>query len=203
MPRTRSQSHDPLEPDEEEVAVPEQLSGVPPWAVGLVTAVLLLIVAVVLANVIGGDLQLGPEPEITIGFGRGDEPAPAAGVAGAEAGTVLAGGDPLLPLPPAGLGPYQGREVVGTAVPVLSVVANEGFWVGRDQIDRLYVVIGTGPESPPDVEAGQLVSFTGRLETVPSELPAPFALSAAEGADRLAELGYYVAVPAVEIVGVR
>lgn len=216
MPRTRSQPPEPLEPYEEEMAAPVRLSGVPPSVMGLLAAVVLLIVAVVLGGAIGGDLQIGPEPDLTIGFGGADDPAPPDPDAPAAAGTVLAGGDPILPIPPTGLGPYQGREVRATSVPVLSVVANEGFWVGQDQTDRLYVIIApgppagageaghdavdaSGPESPPDVDAGQLVSFVGTLETVPPELPPPFTLTAAEGADRLGELGFYIAVPAVTI----
>jgi hypothetical protein len=199
MPRTRSQQG--LEEETEVVPSshdPVVISGVPPWIAGLLTAVLLIIMAVLLSAVVGGNLQLGPAPEITIGGEAPGQPAPPP--ANTQPGTVLAGDTPILPLPPDGLAPYADRTVRGTAVPVFSVVADEGFWVGTDDRNRLYVVYQTGGlESPPDVDAGDLVSFTGSLQPSTGELAPQFRLTEAEGLGYLQSQGYFISVASVEI----
>ena len=200
MPRTRSQQR--LE-DEPEVihSEPAVIGGVPPLIATVLTAVLLIFAAVLLSLLAGGDLQLGPEPEFTIGA---PQPAPAAEPApppGDGTGTVLAGDTPILPLPPEGLAPYADRTIRGNAVPVLSVVADEGFWVGTSDRDRLYVIYQTGGlESPPDVDAGQLVSFVGSLEPTVGDLAPQFRLTEAEGLGYLQTQGHYISTADVDVL---
>ena len=57
----------------------------------------------------------------------------------------------------------QGRTVVGCDLRVLSIPADEGFWVGTGTGARAWVQL-TGPgESGPDVDVDDTVSFTGRV----------------------------------------
>ncbi len=205
MPRTRSQDGLEEEPEVVSSNEPAVITGIPPWIAALLTAVGLIIAAVVLSLVVGGDLQIGPEPEFTIGAPQPEAeappPAPGPTPSPAPVGTLLAGEDPILPVPAQGLAPYEGRTVRGDGVPVHSVVADEGFWVGTSEVDRVYVIYQTGGfESPPDVDAGQLVSFLGALEPATGDLAPQFRLTDAEGLSLLRAQGYYISVGSVEIL---
>jgi hypothetical protein len=202
MPRTRSQEH--LEQEPGEVSnEPVYISGVPPWIAALLTTLLLIIFAVLLSAVSGGDINLGPSPEFTLGANApAQAPPPAAPPAPAEpTGTVLAGDVPILPVPPEGLAPYTGRTIRANAVAVQSVVADEGFWVGPDAASRLYVVYRTGGfESPPDIDLGQLVSFVGALEPASGDLAPQFRMTEAEGLGQLLSQGYFVNTADVDVL---
>jgi hypothetical protein len=207
MPRTRSQERLEEEPEIVTTSEPAVIGGVPPWIAALLVAVGLIIAAVVLSLIIGQDLQIGPEPEFTIGVPEttaptaATAPAPTAPPAPAPAGTLIAGEDSILPIPPGGLAPYVGRTVRGEGVAVYSVVADEGFWVGTSDVDRIYVIYQTGGfESPPDVDAGQRVSFVGALHPSTGELAPQFRLTEAEGLGLLQSQGYYISTANVNIV---
>ncbi|GAA1878997.1 hypothetical protein GCM10009836_70510 [Pseudonocardia ailaonensis] len=76
---------------------------------------------------------------------------------------LLAGDTALLPLPGEDLRAYTGRTVTAESVPVESVPADEGFWVGTGT-DRVWVELVVQPgESPYTVRPGDLVTFTGRM----------------------------------------
>ena len=54
---------------------------------------------------------------------------------------------------------------------VLSVPADEGFWIGTSQNDRVWVqIVGKG-ESPYQVQAGDKVDFTARSSDTPRPSP--------------------------------
>jgi RNA polymerase sigma factor (sigma-70 family) len=73
-------------------------------------------------------------------------------------------GRSLLPVPPpAELARLTGAPVTATRVPVLTVPADEGFWVGTSQQERMWVQLQTQGESRIRIHPGQHVSFTGRL----------------------------------------
>ena len=80
-------------------------------------------------------------------------------------------GDPLLPLAVAdGVGRdgdltrLSGKRAVAHRIRVLSVPADEGFWVGTDDDDRVWVQLtGLPPESPYTVRAGDAVDFSARI----------------------------------------
>jgi hypothetical protein len=71
-------------------------------------------------------------------------------------GVLTVDGDSLLPLaiadgvdPDGDLSRLSGKRAVGQDVRVLAVPADEGFWVGLDRTDRVWVQLtGPPPESP-------------------------------------------------------
>ena len=123
-------------------------------------------------------------------FGLGDKVFDQAG----ERGIVRARGMPIVPLPPGeDLSPFSGRRAEAQEVPVQSVVADEGFWVGLNERDRVFVhLVGRG-ESLRKVRAGAKVSFTGTITKNPADL-AGLGVSADEGAALLQRQGYHVEV---------
>ena len=103
--------------------------------------------------------QSGQTADGTGGGAAGD----AAGEnAGKAPGKISAGGATVYPLSEGlTVGDYAGQKVVGTAVPVESVVDDAGFWVGSNADDRIFVLLtGTGADSPP-VEPGDAIDFEG------------------------------------------
>lgn len=213
MPRTQSQEALTVEDE------PQRVSGIPPWTLTLIVAAVVLIVAIALGTLAGTDIQIGPAPQVTVDpFGVNDDPAAAqpvpaepapepapqpAPAAEQEYGTLRAGDDLLLPIPPGGLAPYAGRQVRGLGVPVQAVVADEGFWVGENTDDRIYVIyrIADDSESPPDINPGQRVTFDGTVDTVDTStsLETPFRLTEAEGLSQVYAQGYVIGVRSVAI----
>ena len=90
------------------------------------------------------------------------------------------------------LGAALGRPVRAQSVAVLSVPADEGFWVGPDEQDRAYVRLAAGAESPVTVRAGDRVSFTGRVERLTPD--AEQGVTPAEGLGHLRAQGALVLV---------
>jgi len=119
------------------------------------------------------------------------------GGAPASAGAPLtAGGQAILPIPAGGLASLAGQAVIGTAVTVESVVADEGFWVGSGATDRVFVFLTpqartTAGESPFQVEAGQRINLQGSLIPLPGDA-ASLGVDPAEGAEQLQEQGHLV-----------
>lgn len=128
-----------------------------------------------------------------------------AGAGGGVGGTGQAGqivttddAQPVLPVPASGLAGFSGTEVEATSVTVESVVADEGFWVGSSTTDRVFVRLQTSGESPQQVRAGQMVSFTGTVAPVPADVEGELGVEADEGADQLIEQGQLIEVSTVE-----
>jgi len=110
--------------------------------------------------------------------------------------TVYAGGDQILPVSgnSQDLDAYVGDQATARSVPVQSVVADEGFWVGRAG-DRLWVqLIGPPPESSYRVRAGDHVTFVGVVVRHGSGFPAEVGVSRAEGARTLVTQGAHIRV---------
>jgi hypothetical protein len=127
---------------------------------------------------------------------------PPAPVAPGES-AVVAGGRALLPLPGAGLASLVGQGAEGRGVNVQSVVADEGFWIGDDTTNRIFVFLtdeakAAKGESPFQVKAGQRVDFGGTVKAIPDDLP-PFGLQAAEGAEQLRQQGHYIEVTRIAL----
>lgn len=127
-------------------------------------------------------------------------PAPPAapGALGASA-ALTSQGQPLLPLATAATNSkytaLAGQAATGKQVVVQSVPANEGFWVGTSETDRVWVqLIGRG-ESPEKVTPGAKASFTGKIVANPPNYPATVGLTAAEGAAQLTSQGAHIEVP--------
>jgi RNA polymerase sigma factor (sigma-70 family) len=119
---------------------------------------------------------------------------PAASAAGAE---VTVAGRPLLPTD--GSAALQGAARAQD-VPVESVPADEGFWVGTGAGERVWVQLVGGGESAADVRAGDRVSFEGRAVAVPSGFASRAGLTPAEGAAELERTGVLVEVPRDRLV---
>ena len=177
------------------------------WLLPLLLALLALIALLFLLSRCGGDddtTSAAPTATATATGAATTTPAsPAASAAAAsgapagEPGTVTAQGADLLADPTAaGLGSHDGQEAVGRAVRVQSVPADEGFWVGSGEQDRLWVQLtGTRGESDYKVRQGDTVDFTGTVTPVAQGFPAEVGLTDAEGAAQLTDQGFYVSVP--------
>jgi hypothetical protein len=115
-------------------------------------------------------------------------------------GRLIAGNVSLLPLAQSAdaagsLSRFSGQQARADAVPVESVPADEGFWVGTSTTDRVWVQLTVGnAESPFRVEAGDRVSFLGTVRPAPPNFADDIGLTGEEGAQQLADLGQYIAV---------
>jgi hypothetical protein len=114
---------------------------------------------------------------------------------GASDGTssLTVDGDPLLPLDDAdGVGRdgdltlLSGKRALARNMRVLTVPADEGFWIGTGREDRVWVALtGPPPESPYTVLPGDEVSFTGRIVPNGSGYARRSGVTRAEGAASL------------------
>lgn len=120
-------------------------------------------------------------------------------------GTLTAGGTALLPLsdsatPDGSLAGYVREPAVGRGVTVLSVPADEGFWIGTSDTDRVWVqLIGAG-ESPYVVRPGDTVSFDGVVVAHGADFPARVCVGTEQGADLLATQAAHIEVAMDELV---
>lgn len=87
-----------------------------------------------------------------------------------------------------------GQPMTLNSMYVTSVPADEGFWVDSDH-GRMWVQIDTVAESPYDVDAGDTVSFSGRVVAHGSDFPAQVGVTGAEGAGDLAGAGAHISIP--------
>jgi hypothetical protein len=110
--------------------------------------------------------------------------------------TLTVDGRPTLPAPRVGpIAGAVGRTAVARDVPVQSVPADEGFWVGGGPGARVWVQLATqGHESSVRVRPGQRASFSGAVVRVGADTAAKVGLTAAEGAAELRSIGAYVTV---------
>ena len=136
-------------------------------------------------------------------------PAPQAPAAAAAAGALTtAGGTPLFPTAAqngGSLASLVGQEVAGRAVRVLSVPADEGFWVGANDTDRVWVKLIPSGESPLHVVPGQLLDLSGPVVAHGADFAGNEGVTAAEGADQLTRAAAHVEAnqDTVEVVGTR
>ena len=113
---------------------------------------------------------------------------------------ITVDGRPLLPLPPGDdLAPWAGREVEVRAARVLSVDADEGFWIGEGDTQRLWVQLVTPVESGQQVRAGDAVTFTGQVVANGAGFPERAGVDPAEGADLLEREGHHLEAEAVRV----
>jgi hypothetical protein len=102
-------------------------------------------------------------------------------------------GNSLLPLaiangvdPDGDLSRLSGKRAVARDVRVLTVPADEGFWVGLDRTDRVWVQLtGPPPESPYTVRPGDSASFTARITPNRKGFARAVGVDRAEGAATL------------------
>jgi hypothetical protein len=87
-----------------------------------------------------------------------------------------------------------GLDVSLARVQVLSVPADEGFWVSSDH-GRLWVQIDTARESPYTVAEGDVVSLSGRVVAHNPSFPGQVGVNSGEGAGDLAAQGAHITIP--------
>jgi RNA polymerase sigma factor (sigma-70 family) len=106
---------------------------------------------------------------------------------------VAVGQVDLLPLAGQSLIRFAGSTARVDRVPVASVPADEGFWIGQGA-SRLWVQLRTARESPPVIRPGEVVTFTGTVVANDPGLAPRVGLSAAEGAGQLQNQAVHLAV---------
>jgi hypothetical protein len=142
-----------------------------------------------------------PRPRATTAPAPTRTPARAARTQPARGG-VTVDGDPLFPLSRADhvgddgdLSGLRGRRAVAWDARVLSVPADEGFWIGTGGGNRVWVQLtGPPPESPYTVLPGDTVSFTARFVPNGRRFAARVGVDAAEGSGRLTRQGQHLDV---------
>lgn len=126
-----------------------------------------------------------PEPTVSA------EPTTPPTDGGVGSAPLTAGGTALLPLdeaagPGGDLSEYVGQPAEGRGVTVQSVPADEGFWVGDSESDRVWVqLIGKAGESDYEVEKGDTVDLDGEVVETPSGFAEEVGVDGSEGAEQL------------------
>ncbi len=148
----------------------------------------------------GPSTSPSPAPSTGPSTGAGATPTgPATGGAASATGRLLAGGQPVLPLSGTGavgaLGRFTGQTATAEEVPVQSVPADEGFWVGTSITDRVWVQLAGTGESAFTVKPGDRVSFTtGKVVSTSPAFAGQVGVNAAEGAAQLISQGQHITV---------
>jgi hypothetical protein len=103
------------------------------------------------------------------------------------------------------LTPLVGRQVTGRGLQVLSVPADEGFWAGNDDTDRVWVELLPPQQEPVAIRQGELIDLTGQMVAHGPDFAAQNGVDAAEGADQLTRQAAHIDAPQeqVRIVGTR
>ena len=195
----------------------------PAWLVPVVVVALLLFLLLLLSQCFGGDdddpasgaagtaspsptTSTSPAPAATTPAAPtspSTSETPALPQAGADDVLVTADGAAVLPLladdPDAPLTAVVGQPVSADGVAVQAVVTDEGFWVGPDADQRVFVRFVVDGESAVDVQTGQTVDFDGVVTALPAGFVDDIGLEAAEGAAQLESQGAYVQVEPTDL----
>ncbi|MDQ3146363.1 MAG: sigma-70 family RNA polymerase sigma factor [Actinomycetota bacterium] len=144
----------------------------------------------------GAGLLLVDRPEPSRALVSVDLPTTSTTIASA----IEVEGDPVLPLGSGqDLGRYASRAVNVRGATVQAVVADEGFWIGSDDQQRVWVQLLVGPgESAQEVRPGQRVSFDGIFVASPAGFAADVGVVPSEGAAQLQAQGFHIEVPAAD-----
>src|ERR671913_1246442 len=115
---------------------------------------------------------------------------PPAGSAGAGQGSLSAAGASLLPVaqvagPNGELTAQAGKSATAQGVLVQSVPADEGFWAGTSETDRVWVQLSGTDESGYVVQQRDRVDFTGQVAANDAGFAAQTGMEPTEGADQL------------------
>jgi RNA polymerase sigma factor (sigma-70 family) len=147
---------------------------------------------VLVPPLIGRDREPPPVTTTTL-------PPPRAAGGGSGVRLVVPGRS-LLPVPGREvLARHAGQPVRGVNVPARGVYADEGFWVGTDDGNQLWVqLIGRG-ESPLQIRPGQRATFTGRLVPNPPGFAQRVGMVPEEGAALAGRQGHHIEVAYADI----
>jgi hypothetical protein len=152
---------------------------------------------VLVPPLVGRDQAPRPAPTTTT---RPPAAAPSGGGGGGSGVRLVVPGRSLLPVPSREvLARHAGQPVRGVNVPARGVDADEGFWVGTDGGNQLWVqLIGRG-ESPFQVRTGQRATFTGRLIPNPPGFTQRVGMVPQEGAALAGRQGHHIEVAYADI----
>ena len=92
-----------------------------------------------------------------------------------------------------------GQTVTARGATVLSVPADEGFWVGTNETDRVWVRLSGLDESGYVVTQGDRVDCTGTVQAHDATFTAQVGVDPAEGADQLNQQGAHVEVAKADL----
>lgn len=143
------------------------------------------------------DAEAGSSPTTT---SESDAGAGAGAGGGAGSGELVAGDQDLLQLVAGGsaataLAEFAGQDATASGVQVLSVPADEGFWVGSSETERVWVQLtGESGESPYQVQEGDTVDFDGTLVPHEQAFASEVGVEESEGAAQLTEQGHHIEV---------
>lgn len=179
------------------------------WLLGLAAIGLVLFMVFAGGDAMDGDADsTGTTSEGTDSTGTGagetdtrDADADGTATGGtATDGTLSAAGMNLLSASSSGgdLAQYEGESVEGRAVPVESVVSDEGFWVGNSTEERLFVFLDLEDESGPDVDAGDMVDLSGTVTATPDGFAESLGVTDEEGALQMEQQGNYIEATQIE-----
>lgn len=127
--------------------------------------------------------------------------------AGAGSGTLTAAGTSLLPVaavsgPNGELTTQVGQPASSAGATVQSVPADEGFWVGTSETDRVWVALtGEAGESGYTVQPGDQVDFTGQVVAHDAGFAEQSGVDTAEGAELLTAQAAHIEVAKSELRG--
>ncbi|TKJ16857.1 hypothetical protein [Blastococcus sp. CCUG 61487] len=183
----------------------------PGWLIPLLLGIAAVVIALLLLSQCGADDTdaagaADPSSSATEGNGSsspspdGSTPAPTAAQDGGDAGqpgTVTANGTSLLPLaagsdPAGALSASADQPVVATAVQVLSVPADEGFWIGTSEAERIWAQLTGDGESPYQVQPGDVVDLQGTLVAHSAGFAGQVGVAEADGAAQLDAQGHHI-----------
>lgn len=170
---------------------------------GRLWAAVLLVLAL---GTMAGALFLALDREASPAADPQPAPPSPSGIAEASAVPVdppLAGltvdGAPLVAGQGGDLSALVGRSVQGTAVTVESVAADEGFWVGSDEADRVWVQLVGDGESPFTVSNGDRFDLAGQMVAHGPEYARQVGVGRGEGADLLTRQAAHLEVQQAEL----
>jgi hypothetical protein len=143
------------------------------------------------------------EPSVVGGPSPAGLPGPA-GAGAAVQGALTADGTSLLPVaqvagPNGELTSQVGKTATAQGVLVQSVPADEGFWAGTSETDRMWVQLSGTGESGYVVQQGDRVDFTGQIAAHDPGFAAQAGVDPAEGADQLDQQGSHIEVAKSEL----
>ncbi|MFI5497389.1 hypothetical protein [Actinoplanes sp. NPDC051859] len=132
-----------------------------------------------------------------------DTPAPPAATSAPAPvpGSVIAKGENVLGADNVqNLRANDAAKATAHRVRVQSVPADEGFWIGPNTRDRLWVTLtGTHGESIFTVKRGDTAEFTGVIARVTPNFTTDAGITRDEGTDQINQQGFYLSVPAASV----
>jgi hypothetical protein len=168
--------------------------GASKWLLPLLALIALAVVLFFVIKGCGDDESTESASTGTTAEATPEADAGAESMATQAAGSLTADGQDLLPLPNGGLEQFADASVTGTGVAVESVVADEAFWVGESEQERVFVHLELTGESPFKVQPGDSIDLSGSMKPVQGTEAEQFGVTAEEGLDQLESQGQYIEV---------